>query len=350
MKHVYSDVITFTGNHYDFGYMQGELLKSSPILANRQNQSASRRKHHFTIDEEKSVELLTTLIPGMIDELRGLADALQMNSTEALREFGGYYMEYTRSGCSILTGSSYMIRNYDSHPAGYEGRYLLYQPTDAGYATMGPSGQITGRLDGMNEKGLAVGFNFINRLGSADGFICAMITRILLETCANVEEAVTLIKEIPHRTSFSYVLLDSSGISYVVEASPRSVAVRKNHISTNHFEMLTEENRYHMADSLRRQQLLGNQAREATVVNSYRLLNDTDKEVFSNKYGAASGTLHTAVYLPEERKAWFAIGGDRNPVIFDFNRFLQGEKINIKQIKGTIEYEQGFLNQEIFGG
>ncbi|WP_138416270.1 C45 family autoproteolytic acyltransferase/hydolase [Aquibacillus sediminis] len=344
MKQVYSDVIQFRGNHYDFGYMQGELLNESPILPVRHKQWASRRKRHFSINAKESIDLLSTFIPGMLDEIQGLADALHWKREDALREFGGHYVDYGRSGCSILTGDKFLIRNYDSHPAGYEGRFLAYQPTDTGYAVMGPSMQITGRMDGINEKGLAMGYNFINRVGSGDGFICNMIGRIILETCATVDDAIMLLKEIPHRTSFSYVVLDPTGETYVVEASPRSVVARKSNVSTNHFEMLKEENRYRMDDSIRRQQLMAEKQKD--VYHAFRMLNDKEKDVFSPKYDAWSGTLHTAAYLPQERKAWFAIGANRMPVIFDFNRFLQGEKINIKQIKGMLDYDTPFINME----
>ena len=347
MNHFHSDVIQFKGNHYDFGYMQGELLKASPILYNREKQWATTRKRHFTINEKEAVQLFTKFLPSMLDELQGLADALNWKMEDALREFGGYYVDYAKSGCSILTGSEFIIRNYDSHPAYYEGRYVIYQPTDTGYATIGPSMQITGRTDGMNEKGLAMGYNFINRVGSGDGFICNMIGRIILETCANVEEAIALLKEIPHRTSFSYVLIDPSGETFVVEASPRKVEARKSNISTNHFEVLTEENRYRMDDSLRRQEELeSQQSNDLDVYTAYRLLNDKEKEIFSSKYDASAGTIHTSAYLPREMKALFAIGGNRMPVIFDFNRYLEGERINIKQIKGVLNYHKPFVNMD----
>lgn len=347
MKHFYSDVIQFKGNHYDFGYMQGELLKESPILFNREKQWAAKRKRHFNINEKEAIQLFSKFLPSMLDELQGLADALNWTMEDALREFGGYYVDYGESGCSILTGSEFIIRNYDSHPGYYEGRYVIYQPTDTGYATIGPSMQITGRTDGMNEKGLAMGYNFINRVGSENGFICNMIGRIILETCANVEEAITLLKETPHRTSFSYVLIDPSGETFVVEASPRKVIARKSNISTNHFEVLTEENRYRTDDSLRRQKVLEGQ--KSSVLDAYRayqLLNDKEKEIFSSKYDASAGTIHTSAYIPREGKALFAIGGNRLPVIFDFNRYLEGERINVKQIKGMLDYHTPFVNMD----
>lgn len=350
MNYYYSDVIQFKGNHYDFGYMQGELLKDSPTLHNRAKQRASRSKHHFSTNVQEAIDLFSEFMPHMLEELNGLAKSLQWTMEDAVREFGGYYVEYERSGCSILTGSEFMIRNYDSHPAYYEGRYVIYEPTDMGYSTIGPSMQITGRTDGMNEKGLAMGYNFVNRVGSGDGFVCNMIGRMILETCANVDESISLLEKIPHRTLFNYVLLDPSGETYVVETSPRSVEARKSNISTNHFEVLTEDNRYRMDDSLRRTNILkDNQSENIKVFDAYRLLNDQERDIFSSKYDASAGTIHTTAYLPKEMKALFAIGGNQMPVIFDFHRYLEGDRTNIKQIKGQLNYDKPFVNMDQFG-
>lgn len=347
MKHYESDVIQFTGSHYNFGYKQGELLKESPLLYNREKQWATKRKHHFNVNEVEASELFTKFFPQMLEELQGLADALDWTIADAFREFGGLYAEYERSGCSILTGPDFMIRNYDADPAYYEGRYMIYKPTDGGYATIGPSMQITGRTDGMNEKGLAMGYNFINRRGLADGFLCNMIGRMILETCANVEEAIVLLKAIPHRISFSYVLIDPSGASYVVEATPRRVAARRSTISTNHFEVLVEENRYRMEDSIRRQEKLA--VSEKHIKNTYaayQLLNDEEHDVFAHKYDASAGTIHTAAYLPHKKKALFAIGRNRMPVVFDLNRFMEGERVNVTKIKGALAYHLPFATME----
>jgi len=347
MKHFYSDVVSFTGSHYDFGFRQGQLLQQSPILENRKKQWATSRRRHFNINIQEALQLFLTYMPSMVDELHGLADALDWTMEEALIEFGGYYVEYERSGCTILGGRDYMIRNYDSHPAYYEGRYVIYQPTDNGYATIGPSMQITGRTDGMNEQGLAMGYNFVNRVGSGDGFVCNMIGRMILENCANIEEAISLLRKIPHRSAFNYVLTDPSGEMVVVEATPRRVEVRKAYRSTNHFEIITEENRYRLDDSLRREKIIeANQKEALDFLTAYQLLNDKENDIFAEKYDASAGTIHTSAYLPKERKALFAIGGNRMPVVFDFNRYIQGEGTRIKRMKGQLDYHEAFVNME----
>ena len=347
MKSYYSDVFQFRGTHYDFGYMQGQQLKNSPILPNRERQWRKRENRHFIVDPETSMNMLRKIAPQVLDEIQGLADALELDITEAFKKFGGYYLELTRSGCSIFTGNDFFVRNYDSHPRGYEGRYIFYQPTDQGYAFMGPTMQITGRIDGMNEKGLVIGYNFTHTKKSADGFMCSMIARLVLETCADTDEAVALLKDIPHRHSFSYVVQDSRGIPYVIEASPRNVAVRQSNICTNHFHMLHEENRYRQEESLQREQnIMNKQQNTSKPYEAFKIMNSLNEGIASTKYDASAGTIHTSVYMPKELKALFVIGLNRKPVIFDFNKWLQGKDINITKIKGELDFDKPFVNMK----
>lgn len=151
MKQIYSDVIQFRGTHYEFGYMQGEELKDSLTVKNREDQWKIRQPR-FTVEEEEVKKAITQFAPGVWEELLGLQDALKWPIERVLQEFGGYRLDYVRSGCSIMTGDDYLIRNYDYHPKTYEGRYVLFQPSDRGYSSIGPSQRGTGRMDGMNEK------------------------------------------------------------------------------------------------------------------------------------------------------------------------------------------------------
>jgi len=345
MTEVYSDVIQFRGTHADFGHFQGKKLLSSPLLSNRKKQWGQQKERHFIINPETFTELITPIAPAILDEIRGLAKALEMEWEEAIQLFSGYYLEYERSGCSVYADREYLVRNYDSHPHPYEGRYIFYQPTDGGYATLGPSMQVTGRVDGMNEKGLVMAYNFTHRKQSADGFLCNMIGRLILETCKDVNEAVALLRDIPHRHSFSYILLDPSGEPYVVEASPRKVVARQSGVCTNHFHLLSEENRYRQDESRDREKAIQDEQQHSTnPYQAFRVMNDPAYDIFSYKYDAAAGTLHTAVYFPEDMKAWFAIGADRQPLIFDFQQWLDGKDTAISRIRGKIDYPGGFAN------
>src|SRR5699024_10977140 len=161
------------------------------------------------------------------------------------------------------------------------------------------------------EKGLTMAYNFTHRKQSADGFLCNMIGRLILETCADVEEAIKLLKNIPHRHSFSYILLDPSGESFVVEASPRNVIARKSNVCTKHFHILDDANRYREDDSRRHEIDMQKEQHFATnPYEAFHILNQPQQHIFSHKYDAAAGTLHTAVYFPQEQKHWLTIGPD----------------------------------------
>lgn len=348
MIRVHSDVIQFRGSHYDFGYAQGESLKNSLLLKNRKVQWLSSPYSQVYIDVKAFKRDLLRFSPPIYEEIMGLQDALQLSIEDTIRLFGGYDTDRIKSGCSIFLTEEYMVRNYDNAPQTYEGRFVFYQPTDRGYASLGPSMQITGRTDGMNEKGLVMGYNFINTKQKANGFICNMIGRLVLENCGTIDEAIELLKAIPHRHSFSYPLLDAKGNYVVVEASPRDVVVHQEHLCTNHFTKLTQENRYRMEDSLRRKKEMAKQETSVTdSLSAYKMMNDTERGVFSTSYGTWSGTLHTALYIPKERTVGFALGGDRKPVFFSFAEWLKGKRLPITTINGELKSQIGFANRRL---
>ncbi|MCP8969274.1 C45 family autoproteolytic acyltransferase/hydolase [Ectobacillus ponti] len=347
MKRVFADVIQFRGTHYDFGLKQGELLIDSLLVQNRERQWKVR-KPLFRIDVEESKQIFQQWAPVIWEELLGLQDALKWPMERVLLEFGGYRINMHPSGCSIYAGDHYLVRNYDYHPKTYDGRYILYQPTDGGYANVGLSQKITGRCDGMNEKGLAMGYTFMNRKRPSDGFICHMIGRLILELCGNAGQAADLLKEIPHRGSFSYVLYDGGcDMPYIVETSPRRVEVRQGYSCTNHFQIMTEENRHVLEDSKNRLQAMEQrQAQGLSGYEAFRLLNDTDQGVFSKLYGSWAGTIHTSAYFPREMKAWVAFGGNREPVEFHFHSWLQGENVPVQRMEGDIDTDIPFAHME----
>ncbi|GEL77610.1 C45 family autoproteolytic acyltransferase/hydolase [Tenuibacillus multivorans] len=344
MKQIYSDVIQFRGTHYDFGFALGKRLRDSLTVKNRQ-QGWQLKRPRFEIDVGEAEKQFRRFAPAIWDELLGLRNGLQLPMEEVLRDFGGYRVEPDKSGCSIFTTPDFMVRNYDFHPFTYDGMFSLFQPTDDGYAFIGPTSRITGRMDGMNEKGLVMGYNFTHRKKTRDGFVCYMVGRMILEKCANVDEAIELVQSVPHRGAFSYNVMDINGKTYVIEAGPRAVEVRESNICTNHFEILTEENRRYLKDSYKRMNIIEENRQNMLDANqAFRFFNDTDKGVFAEQYKSWAGTIHTSLYLPNEKQVWFSLGGDQEPEIFDFNQWLVGEDVTIERMYGEVNTNLGFAN------
>jgi predicted choloylglycine hydrolase len=347
MKKIYTEIMQFRGTHYDFGFKQGEVLKDSILVKNRENQWKVR-KPRFDINVRETKQVFQKLAPRIWEELLGFRDALEWPMERVLLEFGGYRNKIDPSGCSIFAGENYLVRNYDYHPKTYDGIYSIYQPNDGGNAIIGVCQKVTGRSDGMNEKGLAMGYTFMHRKRPGDGFVCNMIGRLILELCANVDEAVDLLKEIPHRGSFSYVLFDgNSEIPSIVETSPRRVEVRQGNACTNHFKIMTEENRHVLEDSKKRLTAMEDVSPyDLTADEAFKLLNDTDQGVFSKLYGDWAGTIHTSAYIPSKLETWYALGGDQEPKKFDFAAWLNGNDFPVARVEGEVDTEIPFVNME----
>src|SRR5699024_6404241 len=116
-------------------------------------------------------------------------------------------------------------------------------------------------------------------------------------------------------------------------------------VCTKHFHLLSEENQYLLDESRDWEKAIQDEQQHNTnPYQAFRVMNDPAYDIFSYKYDADDRTVQTAVYVPEEMKAWCGIGADRPTLIFDFQQWLDGKDTAISRIRGKVDYPGGFAN------
>lgn len=199
-KDLQVEVVELKGTAYDIGMKQGSALK----LNSKWRQQAELQTNEDMVEARKQIEKIS---PTLLKEIEGLAAGMEININPAIQLFGGYDMQMPFMGCTTLANDSFYVRNYDFNDELYDARLVLTKP-DNGYASIGFSQQITGRLDGMNEKGLVIGLHLVNEKISQKGFLAMALCRLVLEQCAVTDEAVSLIKQIPHQHCINFSIMD----------------------------------------------------------------------------------------------------------------------------------------------
>ena len=142
---------------------------------------------------------------------------------------------------------------------------------------------------------------------------------------------------------YNYSLLDAGGVAAVVEAGAGAVVVRRGDwlACTNHFQSPQLRRLNHrVAHSIGRLPPLESwAARGLSAEQTFQALNFSASPAFHN-YGDAQ-TLHTIVAEPGKRRFLIGVGGDaaaldEDMVDVDFNLWVAGEDLPIKQLKGQL--------------
>lgn len=157
-------------------------------------------------------------------------------------------------GCSSIlvpadksdTGGPLLGRNFD-----YASLGLLHQndlvkivkPKGRfAFASVGFPGCF-GVISGMNQHGLAIALHEVRRAAdgstrfNAEGVPTLLALRQVLEECRTIDEAKSLLTELPRTTMFNLALCDPSG-GAVLEVTTKNVVLRKDegiNACTNHF-------------------------------------------------------------------------------------------------------------------
>ncbi len=331
-------MVELNGTHFQMGLQQSKELESPTHL----KEIEMLRSLDEPPNLEQGIKLLENTAPTILQELKGLAVGLDLSLEKVIRHYGGYDFEFPEMGCTAFVHDGHYVRNYDFSPAYYDARLVFSNPT-TGYSNVGFSQQVIGRLDGMNEKGLVAGLHFVNNEHREVGFMATTIVRMVLESCANVQEAIELISKVPHGYCYNYSLTDGSGKNIIVEATPKRQLINKTRplICTNHFESesLQKNNPYTIHSSIERKRFINGVLNgELSLTSLYHHFNDENSPLFFNQYNEYFGTLHTVVYTPKDLTLLVGVGKNCTPISWSFKAYLNGNLKLPDCIKGIIRY------------
>ncbi|MER1987480.1 MAG: C45 family peptidase [Solibacillus sp.] len=329
-------VVNLMGSSFELGLKQGEEIKTTELI------KQLKFLEYATINSNSvdAKKLLTTLSPNLLEELVGLSKGLEMKLDTVIRFYSGYDVNFPAMGCTTLINEGNYVRNYDFSPEMYDARLVFSNPID-GYASVGFSQQVIGRLDGMNEKGLVIGLHFVNNEHKREGFFATTIVRMVLDQCACIEEAIHLLSKIPHGYCYNYSMTDSSGKGVIVEASPEKQCVHIDMpiICTNHFQSkdLQSKNMNEIERSVRRKECLRDLVTiKGFPISAYHHFNNANSPLFFKNYQEYFGTLHTVVYSPKDLSVIIGVGENSEPTKLSLKKYLEGSCILPKTIKGKI--------------
>lgn len=186
--------------------------------------------------------------PELLDEMRGVAEEARVDYGSLLTfTLSAPFEEQNIPDCTVVAVTpdrtidkvSIVGRNYDFfHDISDKGATTYCTYPKGRYASVGNCDIWVGRNDGLNEAGLFVGMAQYFFPGLKPGLIFWFILRLILDRCANVDEGLKLIQNVPHAQSFTYLMADRSGKALVVEPTVEGIELRYPEdgllIMTNH--------------------------------------------------------------------------------------------------------------------
>ena len=234
----------FRGNHRQIGRQEGVAFLRNP-----------NQFYGDPFDEDLyrvQFDIYQTHYPELIEELRSMAEAGNFDERELIFRFiCGEIIFFTDMlkiprGCTIFgirnRNGFFVGRNYDWEP-GWENRvanHTLLNPernSFIGFTIEGIGSNTT--EDTINEKGLYIGLTFADNHRWSHGISSLHICRLIAETCATVDEALTVFERVPLCCPKNYFIADRNGDMAVVEHTSERFKVfyPKNDIliQTNHY-------------------------------------------------------------------------------------------------------------------
>ena len=261
----------FSGSHYEIGVQQGQAVRELLQKTLRQIQNFEALKQmkskllptplFLALAKRRADKLFRKDIfdhyPKQAQRLRGLADGAEVSIStillmQSLELLIGQKSEssYHLQACTSLgfrpkrttTEEAILAKNFD-YPPEYLAFHLtcLTKPT-GGFQTLGCTmAPLSGMLEGVNEHGLAVTYNYTYTTDKPEHFVpFSIVLQEMLETCKNSDEAVKFVTQAKRAGSALFTFADIEGDIKVVETSSNHASVREvvddQIVVTNHYD------------------------------------------------------------------------------------------------------------------
>jgi predicted choloylglycine hydrolase len=179
--------------------------------------------------------LIETEFPWLADELRGIADGASIRR-EAVTAWNINYALRSECSCFAFTDSDVgpimgnTLDEYNDTPTHTHANVVTLLRPSVGYACLGIGTAGSVRIGpGINEKGLCLGDTTVVTTDKCEvGMPKNVLFRALLQSCADVDEAIEFLGRYPdYRWSGTWCLADAHGRAAIVEKSHRKQSYRK---------------------------------------------------------------------------------------------------------------------------
>ena len=329
-------VLQIREDSYHIGLETGKALQRNSILTTLEMITKSE------IDYDSMKSIYEMYAPHLLDELQGLSEGLEIPLKKAAALFSGFDVPKTEAmGCSTIISKDFYVRNYDFGPLFYDGFFSLVQG-DQAFASAGYNLQAIGRHDGVNEKGLVIGLHFVSHYDYSVGLSPWTSIRMILDRCSTTDEAIQMLKEIPHAACYNFSIGDQNGNIAVVEATPTKIVVRREQdfIScVNHFQdkELQQKNRLFNDNSIKRNNYLQS-LRNSNLPHRemFHQFSNSESPLFLTDYDNLFGTLHTFSYSFNDKKILTTIARSDQLLDINFNEWIKGEDLKVTNLTGII--------------
>lgn len=187
----------------------------------------TKKRESFALACERDIQRYD---PGVIAQLQGMSDVLQVPYEELRTFLFGMYAFNEEIHCSCIAQKDangiYLGRNSDFLRTIAPYCLMEQMQIEEEHCYLGNTTAFLQLEDGVNEAGLAIGLTYVRPHNIQPGFHAGLLLRYLLAHCTSVTQACEALRQLPIATSQTLTMIDRDFHMAMVECNCEKIAIR----------------------------------------------------------------------------------------------------------------------------